>query len=280
MPPDRLARIAMTGIGFTNTLTGDEAAKRAQRRHARFVNTAMVATLHGRPLLRPARGRTRHQRRRRPARPHRHGARARRRPLHRRPAQHAPAGSPHGLQHRLALCQRDRAADAARHRRHRVRHRRSARASPTATSSSRCWTSPTAPFSPRSSGRRKGPASSKAPSRCRRAAAGNRAERIAAALAPARSDGTLPAFPLGTEMTEVEQALTGPLTRLRSAGYADLVRMLLAGLTPRPHDGRAARRSRSTRARRRQRPRGPGDARPGAGRDAAGVRAQLPPKAH
>ena len=37
----------MTGISFTNTLTGDEAAKRAQRRDARFVNTAMVATLLG-----------------------------------------------------------------------------------------------------------------------------------------------------------------------------------------------------------------------------------------
>jgi hypothetical protein len=63
-------------------------------------------------------------------------------------------------------------------------------------------------------------------------ATGNRAERIASALAPARSDGTLPAFPLGTEMTETEQALTAPLTRLRSAGYGDLVRMLLAGLAP------------------------------------------------
>src|SRR6185503_18848969 len=39
--------IAMTGISFTNTLAGHEATKRAQRRDARFVNTAMVATLLG-----------------------------------------------------------------------------------------------------------------------------------------------------------------------------------------------------------------------------------------
>ena len=47
MPRESLDAIAMTGIAFTNTLTGDEAAKRAQRRDARFVNTAMVATLLG-----------------------------------------------------------------------------------------------------------------------------------------------------------------------------------------------------------------------------------------
>jgi hypothetical protein len=62
------------------------------------------------------------------------------------------------------------------------------------------------------------------------ARAGNRPERIAAALAPARRDGLLPAFPLGTEMTEIEQALAGSLTSLKSAGYADLMRMLWAGV--------------------------------------------------
>ena len=60
--------------------------------------------------------------------------------------------------------------------------------------------------------------------------AGNGPGRIAAALAPARRDGLLPAFPLGTEMTEVEQALAGSLTSLKSAGYTDLVRMLWAGV--------------------------------------------------
>src|SRR4029450_9529834 len=64
--------------------------------------------------------------------------------------------------------------------------------------------------------------------------AGNLPERIAAALAPARRDGLLPAFPLGTEMTEVEQALAGSLTSLKSAGYTDVLAMLWAGLAHSP----------------------------------------------
>ncbi|HEY0107233.1 MAG TPA: acetyl-CoA hydrolase/transferase C-terminal domain-containing protein [Rhizomicrobium sp.] len=47
MAPDALARIAMTRISFTNALYGDEAAKRAARVDARFVNNAMMATLLG-----------------------------------------------------------------------------------------------------------------------------------------------------------------------------------------------------------------------------------------
>src|SRR5262249_13177347 len=47
LPRETLELIAMTGIAFTNSLAGDEAAKRAQRGDARFVNTAMVATLLG-----------------------------------------------------------------------------------------------------------------------------------------------------------------------------------------------------------------------------------------
>ena len=47
MPRAELEEIAMTAISFTNTLHGDADLKRAQRPHARFVNTAMVATLLG-----------------------------------------------------------------------------------------------------------------------------------------------------------------------------------------------------------------------------------------
>jgi acyl-CoA hydrolase len=39
--------IAMTAVSFTNSLRGNEPLKRAQRRHARFVNNAMLATLLG-----------------------------------------------------------------------------------------------------------------------------------------------------------------------------------------------------------------------------------------
>jgi acyl-CoA hydrolase len=44
---DQIGDIAMTAVSYTNTLLGSEALKRAQRRHARFVNNAMLATLLG-----------------------------------------------------------------------------------------------------------------------------------------------------------------------------------------------------------------------------------------
>src|SRR5580765_4626091 len=47
MAPDQLARIQMMPVSFTNELYGDEAAKRRARVDARFVNTAMMATLMG-----------------------------------------------------------------------------------------------------------------------------------------------------------------------------------------------------------------------------------------
>lgn len=47
MPPQELAKVDMTRIGFINQLYGDDALKRAQRRKARFINTTMVVTLLG-----------------------------------------------------------------------------------------------------------------------------------------------------------------------------------------------------------------------------------------
>ncbi|PHP67416.1 hypothetical protein CSC94_09150 [Zhengella mangrovi] len=47
MPPEKLAKIAMVPVSFTNSLYGDEAAKRAARRDARFVNNAMMVTCLG-----------------------------------------------------------------------------------------------------------------------------------------------------------------------------------------------------------------------------------------
>ena len=47
MPPERLDRIRMMPVSFTNELYGDEAAKRAGRPKARFVNNAMMVTLLG-----------------------------------------------------------------------------------------------------------------------------------------------------------------------------------------------------------------------------------------
>ncbi|WP_245304097.1 acetyl-CoA hydrolase/transferase C-terminal domain-containing protein [Hoeflea olei] len=47
MPADQRARIAMMPVSFTNSLYGDEQAKRAARRDARFVNNAMIVTCLG-----------------------------------------------------------------------------------------------------------------------------------------------------------------------------------------------------------------------------------------
>ncbi|HTQ14078.1 MAG TPA: acetyl-CoA hydrolase/transferase C-terminal domain-containing protein [Rhizomicrobium sp.] len=47
MPAARLDKIRMSAVSFTNALYGDEAAKRAARTGARFINSAMMATLMG-----------------------------------------------------------------------------------------------------------------------------------------------------------------------------------------------------------------------------------------
>jgi acyl-CoA hydrolase len=47
LPRAQRELIEMTGISFVNELHGEEELKRAQRRHARFVNTGLMATLTG-----------------------------------------------------------------------------------------------------------------------------------------------------------------------------------------------------------------------------------------
>ncbi len=47
LPPGDRRAFRMTRIGYTNHLYGSEELKRAQRPHARFINTAMMATLLG-----------------------------------------------------------------------------------------------------------------------------------------------------------------------------------------------------------------------------------------
>jgi acyl-CoA hydrolase len=47
MPDEQLDQINMTAISFINALYGDEPLKATQRRHARFINTAMMVTLTG-----------------------------------------------------------------------------------------------------------------------------------------------------------------------------------------------------------------------------------------
>ena len=69
----------------------------------------------------------------------------------------------------------------------------------------------------------------------------NHAARIEATLGPARREGVLPDFPLGCDMTEVEQSLVGPLSALKVASKPELLRLLLSGVTGRRANGPAER---------------------------------------
>jgi acyl-CoA hydrolase len=229
LPRETLDLIAMTGISFTNTLDGDQAAKRAQRSHARFINTAMVVTLLGAASSDQLEdGRV-----------------------------VSGAGGQHDL---VAMAQ---ALEGARS----IIGVRSTRRSNRRTSSNIVWryANATVPrqlrdivvteygvadlrgksdrdvvaamlevaddaFQAQLMGEAQRAGKLERAYRLPHAAGSNRAEKITAALAPARRDGLLPPFPLGTEMTEVEQTLTDPLVLLRSAGYGDLVQALFAGL--------------------------------------------------
>ncbi len=64
-------------------------------------------------------------------------------------------------------------------------------------------------------------------------AAANRLERLEEALGPARAAGLLPAYPLGSDMTAVEESLTNPLLALKHAPYPELLRIFLAALSQR-----------------------------------------------
>ena len=237
MPANELADIAMTAISFTNTLDGDETLKRAQRPHARFVNTAMVVTLLGAAssdMLEDGRV-------------------------------FSGAGGQHDLVTMAqaldgarsiiavrATRQQDRRtisnivwryanATVPRHLRDivvteygiadlRGKSDRDCIAAMLAIADSR--------FQPllRQEAQRAGKL---AESTVRDRRRPNTPERLEA-LGGARRDGLLPTFPLDTEMTEAEQSLAAALSDLKNAGYVELARMGLAGLPSAPSAGDAA----------------------------------------
>ncbi len=234
MPRDELEQIAMTAISFTNSLLGDTAGKIAQRRHARFINTAMVATLlgatsadqledgrvvsgiggqaefvamaHDLPGARAITAvRSVHQAR---------GGRTASNLVWR----YANASVPRHL--RDIFISEYGIADV----RGRSDHEVVAAMLAIADSA----------FQPdlERQAKRVGklPADFTLPGH----ATANRRDRIAAALSGAREAGYLPRFPLGTEMTETEQALLTPLVTLRSAKPAALAAMLVRGMTKGP----------------------------------------------
>jgi acyl-CoA hydrolase len=229
MPDDELAEIAMTSISFTNTLDGDEAMKRAHRRDARFVNTAMTATLLGAVSSDQLEdGRV-----------------------------VSGAGGQHDLVSMAQALEGARSIIAVRATRQQDRRTRSnivwryanatvprhlrdivvteyGIADLRGKSDRDCVAAMLAVadsrFQPglRREAQRAGKIEE---SSMRDRRAPNTPARIAEALGAARRDGLLPAFPLGTEMTETEQTLAAALSKLRSAGYADLARFAAAGLS-------------------------------------------------
>jgi acyl-CoA hydrolase len=230
MPPEALERIEMTAISFTNTLQGDARSKRAQRTHARFVNTAMVATLLGavssdqledgrvvsgaggqhdlvamahtlegaRSII-GVRATRRSNRRTLSNIAWRYGNATVPRQLRDIVVTEYGIADLRGKSDRDVVVAMLRVADA--------------RFQPELLAAAR-------------------QAGKLEPSFQLPRPALNRADKIAAALAPARREGLLPDFPLGSEMSEIEQGLAAPLTFLKSAGYGDLARTLLAGLAP------------------------------------------------
>jgi acyl-CoA hydrolase len=229
MPREELAEICMTAISFTNTLHGDANLKRAQRRHARFVNTAMTATLLG--------------------------------AVSSDALEDGRVVSGVGGQHDLVALAHE--LDGARS----IIAVRSTRRQKGRSRSNIVWSygNATVPRQLRDiivteygiadlRGRSDRDvvaammtvADAEFHEQLQRHAqdvgklersfvlpahaARNRPEHLEAALGPARRQGLLPAYPLGTDMTEVEQTLAEALSGLRTAGAADLLRTLGAGL--------------------------------------------------
>jgi acyl-CoA hydrolase len=229
MPPEALQEICMTAISYTNTLRGDAARKRSERRDARFVNTALTATLLG--------------------------------AVSSDGLEDGRVVSGVGGQHDLVAVAHELCGARS------IIALRSTRRQSGRTSSNIVWNYANATLpralrdivvteygiaDVRGASDRDTAAAMLAvadsafqpqlQAQAQRArklergfslpahAAGNRPERIAATLAGARRDGLLPAFPLGSELTAVEHALSAPLLALKGAGYGELLRTLCAGV--------------------------------------------------
>ena len=228
MPAEQRAEICMTSISFTNTLRGDTLRKQAERPHARFVNTAMTASLLG--------------------------------ALASDTLEDGRVVS--GVGGQLDLVSMAHQLPGARS----IIAVRSTRRSNRRSSSNIVWQQPNATV-PRSLRdivvTEYGIADLRGKSdrdmvaqmltvadsafqpelrdQARRGAklehgyvlpdraARNHSERIAAALGPARQQGLLPAFPLGSDMTETEATLVEPLQQMKEASYGQLLRLLALG---------------------------------------------------
>lgn len=229
MPEEQRADIAMTSISFTNTLDGDEALKREQRRDARFVNTAMIVTLLGAAssdMLEDGRV-------------------------------VSGAGGQHDLVTLAQALEGARSIIAVRSTRQQAgaatsnivwrygnatvpRHLRDVVvteygiADLRGKSDSACVASLLAV----ADGRFQQPLQGDAQTAGKLAksfelsgeARRNTPQRLSEMLDAPRRAGLLPPYPLGSDMTETEERLAGALSRLKSAGYVELARSAIAGL--------------------------------------------------
>lgn len=226
MPDAERAEIVMTAISFTNTMDGDAARKRRERVDARFINTAMVATLLGAVSSDAL----------------------------------ADGRVVSGVGGQLDLVEVAHQLDDARA----IIAVRSTRRSQRRTVSNIVWSyaNTTVPRSLRDiiiseygiadlRGRsdrdtaiamlgicdtrfqeglaEEARAAGKLEPGFKLAASNNRFERLQGILGPARRSGLLPPFPLGSDMTALEQSLVGPMGALKGTSYAGLLQMALAG---------------------------------------------------
>jgi acyl-CoA hydrolase len=230
MSPKELAEICMTAISFTNTLEGDAVRKQAERPHARFVNTAMTANLLGAlaadtledgrvvsgvggqlDLVSMAH--------RLPGARSIIAIRSTRRSKRRSTSniiwRQANATIPRSLRDivvteygiadlrgksdRDSIAQMLAVADSAFQPHLRDEAQRAGKLEPDFMLPER--------------------------------ALHNRSERIEEALAPARQQGLLPAFPLGSDMTATEALLVEPLQHVKEASYRELLGLFAFGIT-------------------------------------------------
>lgn len=233
MPAEELGEICMTAISYTNTLGGDSARKRAERVHARFINTAMTATLLG--------------------------------VVSSDTLEDGRVVSGVGGQLDLVSIAHELAGARA------IIAVRSTRQDGRQVRSNITWTyaNATVPRSLRdiivteygiadirgksdrdtiaamigitdSRFQRRLQNDAQLAGKLERTfslpngAAVNSPQRLEAALAPARRAGLLPVFPLGTDMSTVEQSLVKPLLALKRESYFELLRIFLAGLSGAP----------------------------------------------
>jgi acyl-CoA hydrolase len=228
LPADALAAIGMTAISYTNTLRGDAAMKTAQRSHARFVNSALVVTLLGAvssDALDDGRvvsgiggqGDFVAQAHELPGARSIIAVRATRGSGSKTSSnvvwRHANVSIPRQL--RDIVVTEYGIADI------RGRSDREVVEALLTIADSR--------FQPILT--REATAVGKISSNFQLPAhaANNTPEDLAAVLGPARRSGLLPVFPIGTEMTDTEQALVPVLGALRQAGTASILRMLWTG---------------------------------------------------